>query len=370
MVLPSSMLEAQVHEDTSVTIHRVSLPQLTKPHDVLINVVACASNPKDWKMPAGLLHTIKGCPNSGDDMAGIVAAIGDEVVDFQVGDRVAALHQLGAPAGAYAEYALASDHMTFPLSKNFSFEDACTVPMGSMMSALGLYGMLRVRAGPWDQRPEEETPVLVYGAASNVGAFAVKWLTMTDVHPIICVAGQGHAFVESLIDKSRGDTIVDYRNGDEQLVGDIKAALNGKKLKHAFDCVSGGRSHLNIVEVLDILDASGEPARISLVLPRRMDDIPSSIEQSNTMIGSVWETLPLADKLGRMGLETGAHDWGYVFSRLVGKTLADGRLRPHPYVVVEGGLSGIEQGLKKLRSGKASATKYVYRIADTPGLQG
>lgn len=44
--------------------------------------------------------------------------------------------------------------------------------------------------------------------------------------------------------------------------------------------------------------------------------------------------------------------------------LATGRFSGHPATVVKGGLEGIEKGLIDLKDGKASATKYVYQIAD------
>jgi len=44
-------------------------------------------------------------------------------------------------------------------------------------------------------------------------------------------------------------------------------------------------------------------------------------------------------------------------------------LKPHPHVVVEGGLAGIEKALTDLKEGKASAIKYVFRIRDTPGVK-
>jgi NADPH:quinone reductase len=48
-----SMIEAQVSADTTVTLHRVPIPQISEPADVLIKVVVAGCNPKDWKMPAG-----------------------------------------------------------------------------------------------------------------------------------------------------------------------------------------------------------------------------------------------------------------------------------------------------------------------------
>jgi hypothetical protein len=45
--------------------------------------------------------------------------------------------------------------------------------------------------------------------------------------------------------------------------------------------------------------------------------------------------------------------------------LKDGWFTGHPYEVVSAGLNGVQTGLQKLMDGKASAVKYVYRIAET-----
>jgi len=66
-----TMKEAHIDADTNVTLHDVPIPQLTDPHHILIKVVVAGCNPKDWKMPVGMLVTIGSCPNSGDDVAGV-----------------------------------------------------------------------------------------------------------------------------------------------------------------------------------------------------------------------------------------------------------------------------------------------------------
>ena len=113
-----SMKEAIVAKGPKVTIHDVPVP---KPNadQLLIKVVYSGSNPKDWKRPEffGQPH------NSGDDIAGVVEAVGENVVEFKKGDRVAAFHEMMAPSGSFAEYAIAWDYATFHLPKKTSFEE-------------------------------------------------------------------------------------------------------------------------------------------------------------------------------------------------------------------------------------------------------
>ena len=320
-------------------------------------------------MPASMLKTISDCPNSGDDIAGFVHAVGASVTDFHVGDRVAALHELGTPSGSYAEYALVWDWTTFHLGDNISFEEAATVPMAALMASIGIFGMLEVTAGPWAHvHAGSAKPLVIYGAASAVGAYAVKLAKLVNVHPLICVAGNGIPFVETLV--SEGDTIIDYRKGHDFVVGEMRKALRGNDLKYAFDATSEHGSYNNLSQVL------ADKGKLTLVLPfpEILKDIPPHIEQSTTMAGSLWKELSADQErdnraLGKLGIETGGKEFGIMFTKLIARWLNDGKLKPHPHEVVEGGLYGVETALKALRGGKVSAKKYVIRIADTPDLR-
>ena len=319
-------------------------------------------------MPASMLRTISNCPNSGDDVAGFVHAVGANVTDFHVGDRVAALHELGTPGGSYAEYALVWDWTTFHLGDHISFEEAATVPMAALMASLGIFGMLEVAAGPWAPVPNDsKKPLVIYGAASAVGAYAVKLAKLVNVHPLICVAGKGIPFVQTLL--SEGDTVIDYRKGNEFVVEEMRKALKGHDLKYAFDATSEHSSYNNLSQVL------ADKGRLTLVLPfpEIRKEIPPHIEQSTTMAGSLWKELSKDQTrdnkaLGKLGVGEGGKEFGLMFTKLIATWLNDGKLKAHPYELVEGGLHGIETALKALREGKVSAMKYVIRIADTPVL--
>jgi NADPH:quinone reductase len=101
---------------------------------------------------------------------------------------------------------------------------------------VGLYQRLELPE-PW--RPAKEpTPLVIYGAASAVGSYALQLAVKSNIHPLICVAGKSQDHVKSLIDPSKGDAVVDYRGGDEAVVEGIRKALGGAKLFHAYDAVS------------------------------------------------------------------------------------------------------------------------------------
>jgi len=337
------MKDAIVHPDGPVTIIDSPIPE-PGPDQVLIQVVVSGSNPKDWKVP---LWTKKSA-NSGDDIAGIVHSVGENVVEFKPGDRVASFHEMQAAGGSFAEYALGWQHSTFHIPKKTSFEEAATIPLAVMTAAIGLH----VRLGlpePW-LATKSPIPLVVYGGSSAVGAFALKLAAHANIHPLIAVAGAGSSYVETLIDRSKGDTIIDYRKGDDAVVSGIKEALKGQKLSYAFDAVSEKGSYINISKVLD------PHGSITLVLPgKEYPEIPKTAKQSLTSVGSAHG----ADK-----------DFAFIYFRFLARGLQEGWFKGHPPEVRPGGLGGIEQALKDLKEGKASAVKYVFRIAETKGVKG
>lgn len=217
-----------------------------------------------------------------------------------------------------------------------------------MTAALGLH----VRLGlPQAITPAKSPiPLVVYGGASAVGAYAIKLAQKANIHPIIAVAGRGIPYVETLLDPSKGDAVVDYRKGHEAVVKGIKDALKGQKLYHAFDATSEHGSYTNIAQVLE-----PQGGKITLVLPnKKYEGIPDTVVQTITSVG---------DSHGK------EKDFAYAYFRLFARGLDEGWFKPHPAEVVPKGLEGVEGALRNLKEGKASAVKYVFRIGETPGVK-
>ncbi|KAL4963501.1 zinc-binding alcohol dehydrogenase family protein [Aspergillus stella-maris] len=336
-----NMKEAIVHKGPAIKIVDTAIPT-PQADQVLIKVVVSGTNPKDWKLPEWLDKP----GNQGDDIAGIVEAVGDNVTEFKKGDRVMAFHEMVTAGGSYAEYAIAWQHTTAHLPKHISFEEAATIPLAALTSVAVLYHHLALPE-PW--RPAtSSTPLVIYGGASAIGAYAIQLAQKSNIHPVITVAGRGAPFVEKLIDRSKGDTIIDYRKGDEAVVSGIKEALKGAELFHSYDCVSEGSSFVNLGKIL------APKGKLVTVLPG-MDypGLPEHVDLIKNSVGCVHED---------------QKDLGYVHFRFLAKGLLDGWFKPHPHEVISGGLVGLETALSNLKNGKASATKYVVRVGETEGV--
>ncbi|KAH7149074.1 chaperonin 10-like protein [Dactylonectria estremocensis] len=343
------MKEAYINKDLGVEIRDVPVPT-AGPGELLICTVVSGTNPKDWKMP----KLVGGDPaNHGDDIAGYVEAVGKGVTGFRPGDRVAAFHQMFTPHGSYAEYAVAAAKAAFHLPDVTSFEEGSTIPLAGMTAALGVYRRLQLPL-PWNP-VTAPTPLVVYGAATAVGAFAIKFATLSNIHPIIAIAGKGIPFVETLLDKSKGDIVIDYRKGADHVNEQLRKAAEGHVISYAYDAVSDKASLETLFKVV-----SPETGKIMSVVPKE-DEVAGGI----TVLGS---NCGLIHAPAKEGASVGDAEFGAILYNLVSLGLADGWFSGHPYEVVKGGLAGLEGALKDLEAGKVSAKKYVLRLAETPGV--
>ncbi|KAJ9609028.1 hypothetical protein H2200_006799 [Cladophialophora chaetospira] len=219
--LTSSTLSVTVHPTNpmTTTISTVSLPESLASNDVLIKVEAAASNPKDWSHLVATGASI----NSGDDLAGVVLAIGPDVTRFKPGDQVAAFHPMGKPYGAYAEYAIAPEHTTLHIPDTLSFEEASTIPLVSLTAALTLFRRQGFTS-PWEldaQEKNQNTPLVVYAATTSLGAYAVKLAKLSGIGPIIAIGGGSCESLRGHLNKPE-DVFIDYRTGMEKVKHDIK----------------------------------------------------------------------------------------------------------------------------------------------------
>lgn len=229
--------------------------------------------------------------------------------------------------------------------------EASTIPLAGLTAAASLYANQRLPL-PWTPATNA-IPFIVYGASTAVGSFAIKLARNSNIHPIIAVAGKGSHYVESLIDRSKGDTVVDYRGGVEATIKGITSSLDQaghSTVHHAIDTAI-------VQQSADVLRQCVNPGgRIDFILPNDFDVSPAV--KSVTSVGSVHNHNEFGNN----------QDLGFIFSRYFTRALQNNTFSGHPFEVRPGGLEGVEEALKDLKEGKASATKYVFRIADTPEL--
>jgi NADPH:quinone reductase-like Zn-dependent oxidoreductase len=168
--------------------------------EVLIRVIAASAFIGDWHVMTGTPYAIRlvsglGKPKQrvrGQDFAGAIEVVGDDVTAFRPGDEV-----FGAGIGAFAEHATARPDKLAPKPTNLSFEEAATVPTTGCTALQGLRDVGKVQEG---QR------VLVIGAAGGVGSFAVQIAKAFGAH----VTGVCSTSKVELVRSIGADEVIDY----------------------------------------------------------------------------------------------------------------------------------------------------------------
>lgn len=106
---------------------------------------------------------------------------------------------------------------------------------------------------PWMRRNANSPPIplIIYGASSALGCFAIKLAKAANIHPIIAICGGTRSYVSSLLDTSQGDAIVDYRSGAQTMKEGVKEALGGFVARNAFDAISEKGSWIPLSQMVD-----------------------------------------------------------------------------------------------------------------------
>ncbi|KAI0566328.1 alcohol dehydrogenase [Gracilaria domingensis] len=201
------------------------------PQQVLIRVHAASLNPMDIKR--GFLCNDTYPITVGYDVAGVVAALGESVTRFSVGDRVFGdimRESAGEKfSGTLAEYCVCPADILSIIPENVTFEQAAAVPV-AVLTAIQSMETMGVKAGD---------NVFVSGGAGGVGVHAMQVAK--------ALFGAGHVATTAsaakfdFVKEYGADVIVNYREEDvgEKLkgwadivmdcVGDLDTAKNVTK---------------------------------------------------------------------------------------------------------------------------------------------
>jgi NADPH:quinone reductase-like Zn-dependent oxidoreductase len=222
-----------------LTVADAPLPQ-PGPRQVRIRVRAAGVNPLDWKIRAGLLAAVfpVELPHvPGQDVAGVVDAVGTDVTEWAVGDPV-----FGMGTATYAEYALAGADRLARKPDTLPWDLAGALPTAAD-AAFRALAEVKAQAGD---------TVLVHAAAGGVGTFALQFARAEGIRVIGTAGDANHAYVRGL-----GAEPVVYGAG----LADRVRALAPSGVDAAVDLVGGGVVGVSVA-------LTGDPARVvSIVDP-------------------------------------------------------------------------------------------------------
>ena len=147
----------------NLEIREVENPPKPAGREILVNVKASALNRADILQRRGLYPAPRGFPERilGLEFAGEVEEIGEDVVNFKIGQRVFGI----TAGGAQAEFLLTDESLLVEIPENLNFTQAAAVPEAFITAhdAIFTQGDLR----------ENET-LLVHAVGSGVGLGALQ----------------------------------------------------------------------------------------------------------------------------------------------------------------------------------------------------
>jgi NADPH:quinone reductase-like Zn-dependent oxidoreductase len=167
--------------------------------ELLVRVHAAGVNPVDFKTRAGALKIIRNYPLPivmGNELSGVVEAVGPEVTHFAKGDRVFARVDKNI-MGAFAEYAVVHENHAAPMPASLDFLSSAAVPLAALTALQALRDELRLNSGE---------RVFIPGGAGGVGTFAIQLAKHLGAHVATTASPRGEALVKRL----GADVVIDY----------------------------------------------------------------------------------------------------------------------------------------------------------------
>ena len=137
------------------------------PGELLVEVHAASVNPVDFKIRDGLLKMIVpfGFPLIlGNDLSGVVKAVGTGVTRFRSGDAVFARMDKRR-IGAFAEFAVVAEADAAAKPANLTHIEAAAVPLAGLTAWQALFEIGGLKAGQ---------KVLIHAGSGGVGTFAIQ----------------------------------------------------------------------------------------------------------------------------------------------------------------------------------------------------
>lgn len=193
-----------IDQDDSLLDLELGEPRL-KSRDLLVAVKAVSVNPVDAKM------RMRSQPQAGEpahvlgwDAAGVVQAIGPDVIMFKPGDRVWYAGSIARP-GTNSELHAVDERIVGPMPTTLGFAEAAALPLTAITAWEVLFERLAV---PADKRATGDS-LLVIGAGGGVGSILVQLARRLTGLRIIATAGRPQT--ERWLQELGAHVVIDHR---------------------------------------------------------------------------------------------------------------------------------------------------------------
>src|SRR5690349_2313944 len=218
---------------TAIVIREPGKPEVLVPQErdvpqpkggeVLVKVAAAGVNRPDVMQREGKYPPPAGAPQDipGLEIAGEVAALGDSVKRWKIGDKLCAL----VPGGGYAEYMTVHESNALPVIPQLSMVEAAAIPETFFTVWHNVFERGALKSG--------ET-MLIHGGSSGIGTTAIMLAKERGARVIVTVGSEAKA---DACRKLGADVAVNYKT--EDFVKATKDATSGKGADVILDMVGG-----------------------------------------------------------------------------------------------------------------------------------
>ena len=245
--------------------------------DILVIVAATALNRADLLQRMGFYPNPfpSGPEIPGLEFAGTVAAIGDKVTVWAVGDHVMGI----TSGGAYAEQLAIHERQAMAVPSGMSLHDAAGIPEVFITAWDALVVQGGLTSGRW---------AMVHAGASGVGTAAIQICKAIGARIVVTCSGGKVEACRSL----GADVVVDY--GTQDFVAEVATATAGKGVDVILDVIGGDYVERNVASlavkghIIQVGVMAGKPVsfNVGLLLGKRA-----------SITGTVLRARPLEEKI-------------------------------------------------------------------------
>ncbi|GGL98536.1 NADPH2:quinone reductase [Glutamicibacter protophormiae] len=260
------------------------------PGEVLIKTAAFGLNRADVQQRRGVYPPPPGASDiPGLEVSGTIAALGEGVTGWNLGDRVAAL----LAGGGYAQYVNVAQELLIRMPEDLSFTDAAALPevAATVVSNLFLEGGLR-----------QGQSLLVHGGAGGIGSMAIQLAKAAGATVYVTASS-----AEKLEYCARlgADAGINYK--DEDILERVKELTSGRGVDLILDVVGAKYLQLNLkalavggrLVVIGLQQGAKAELNLGLLLAKRARIIGTTLrarplpEKSEIIRETVRRVLPL-----------------------------------------------------------------------------
>jgi NADPH2:quinone reductase len=319
------------------------IPQ-PKEGQLLVKVIVAGLNPHDAKAQSWgiFIKDILPAPLA-IDIVGKVSAVGPNVTDYQVGDKVFFLGDPMNPEGPGSqEYAITTADYTAKVPEGINEDEAATLALNPLTAFWGLFRSEGLGLPPpspfYGNQPEFDygkLSLLVIGGGSAVGKYVVAWAKYAGFAKIVTTASKGKSEKEL---RGLGATHVIDRHLDEKEVEKQIGDIVGDDLQYVYDAVSVGQAAAFGARFL----SSTKLGRLVVVAGGDFDASKVQGKKAGFERKMIYAGSHLSPELGKS------------YWRELPKMIVDGVVKPTAYEVIEGlDADKVNQVLKDYMEGKA-----------------